>query len=328
VTSLPAGGAAISVLIASADQAAGLGATLESLCRQSLPAERFEVVVVDDGSTDGTDGVLRAFAGRLPLRHSYQRRAGLASALNHAIYLATGRLVLLLSDEVEVGPGLLQQHLEAHRRHPLPGVAVAGAVVLARGLQADPLASLVWGEAERCWPLGKRSGWRLGPGALGVAWLGRTSFKRDFLVERGVFNPAFGAALADVELGVRLGHHGFAPVFEPLAPTIVVRGPEFEGWCRRCQAEGEASREVARIHPSDAVRAWAGVDRADSLWAEVAPRYDAILRSGRELDRMARQRRAAGLQPGPEERQWLLDGYRAAFRASRLKGLAAQIHRV
>src|SRR5690349_11943598 len=61
---LPAGGRLVSVLIPARDEAARIDACLDGLARQSYRS--FELIVVDDGSSDGTAEVVRAYAGRIP----------------------------------------------------------------------------------------------------------------------------------------------------------------------------------------------------------------------------------------------------------------------
>ena len=73
-------------MISTYNRASLLAGTLASLTRQTLSQDLFEVVIVDDGSTDETADVCRAFAPILPHRYVRQRNAGLASARNHGLY--------------------------------------------------------------------------------------------------------------------------------------------------------------------------------------------------------------------------------------------------
>src|ERR1700712_104613 len=55
---------------------------LEGLEAQRLTKDRFEIVVIDDGSTDQSRAVLAAWSGRLPMRILHQAQSGLAAAKN------------------------------------------------------------------------------------------------------------------------------------------------------------------------------------------------------------------------------------------------------
>src|SRR5207248_406310 len=87
----------ISVVIATFNQAAYLGETLESVLRQSYP--EVEIIVVDDGSTDATPAVAERYGGRI--RYVRQENAERGAARNAGLRLAHGAFVAFLdSDDV------------------------------------------------------------------------------------------------------------------------------------------------------------------------------------------------------------------------------------
>jgi glycosyltransferase involved in cell wall biosynthesis len=51
-----------SVIVPTYNQAGSIGSCLASLVRQTLPADRYEILVIDDGSTDGTASIVAGFA--------------------------------------------------------------------------------------------------------------------------------------------------------------------------------------------------------------------------------------------------------------------------
>jgi len=84
---------ALSVVLPTYNRADALVKVLESLETQDCPPESFEVVVVDDGSSDSTARVLADFAATtsLSLRfHSLERNSGPAAARNAALRMARG----------------------------------------------------------------------------------------------------------------------------------------------------------------------------------------------------------------------------------------------
>jgi glycosyltransferase involved in cell wall biosynthesis len=112
----------VSVIIRSKDEAPRLRLTLASLRGQ---AALFEVVVVDDGSRDGTGAVVAA-ARELPVRAvRHESGAGRSAAANAGAALARGDVLLFLDGDTLAGPGLLAAHAAAHGR---PGVAARGEV--------------------------------------------------------------------------------------------------------------------------------------------------------------------------------------------------------
>lgn len=78
----------ISVIVPAYNAEATLAECLESVVEQDVPA--YEVIVVNDGSTDNTASVAREFTKRLPLRMVDQANAGLGAARNAGMRAATG----------------------------------------------------------------------------------------------------------------------------------------------------------------------------------------------------------------------------------------------
>ena len=94
---------AVSVVIAARNEAANLEAKLESLSRLEYPKDKLEIVIVSDGSTDGTAQFLKD--------HSYElagvildRSHGKANALNQAVKRSTGEILVFLDARQSVDP--------------------------------------------------------------------------------------------------------------------------------------------------------------------------------------------------------------------------------
>ncbi|MEU8053336.1 MULTISPECIES: glycosyltransferase [Micromonospora] len=117
----------ISVIVPTYNRSPLLRGTLTALADQRMPAERYEVVVADDGSTDDTRQTVDAFADRLRLRYHFQPDLGFraAAARNAGARLATGDVLAFVDTGVLPGPDFLAAHLAAHAR-PGPPRAVLG----------------------------------------------------------------------------------------------------------------------------------------------------------------------------------------------------------
>lgn len=305
------------VLCARDDEAERLRSALESLCGQTLGRDAFEVVVVDDGSAGGIEAVARAFQDRLPVRWSRQRAAGLASARNHGLLLARGGIVLFLDPDASE-PDLLRHHLEAHRRFPEPRYAVLGRTVLDASIADDPLMRFVH-EAGAF--LLSEPGL---PAETPLDWshfrAGRSSCKREFLLERGIFAAAFRSTGGEAELAYRLSRRGFQVVHEPAAVTRIGWKLGVDAFCARMRRQGRADALLARLHPEAAALAFADAAGVAEAWREIEPVHGAMLRSARELDRLVRLRREHGAPEEEGDRALLHRSYWAAFQASRVKG--------
>jgi glycosyltransferase involved in cell wall biosynthesis len=307
-----------SVLICTYNRAELLRLTLESFCAQSLDRDRFEIVVVDDGSSDGTGKVVERFASRLQIRYGYQRNSGLASARNHALFLARSPLVLLQDDDDIAGPRLLEEHLRTHQRYPESHYAVLGFTNLSPRLASDPLMHFVTevGQFLFSYP-SLKDGQILD---FSYFWGGRSSCKRSFLLEHGVFNPVFRFGCEDIELAYRLSKVGFAVVYNARAISTTVRPFSFDDFCARVMRQGKSNFVFSKLHADSAVQKWAEVETAHEDWSVIAPAYEALLRSARNLDEAYRRKMAAGLRC-ESDKKFLHDAYWAAFRASKIKGI-------
>ncbi len=108
-----------SVAICTQNRADSLARTLESLCAmQCVSAGGYEIVIVDNGSTDHTGKVCSAFEARLPMRYFFEEQRGLSVARNRAIREARGRYICWTDDDVTVSPGWLHAYLTSFAKHP------------------------------------------------------------------------------------------------------------------------------------------------------------------------------------------------------------------
>jgi len=107
-----------SVVIPTRDRPDELDTCLEALASQSLPRDRFEVIVVDDGSRVPVAPRLDAWRGRLNLGHAWTPGAGPAAARNTGVALAAGRCLAFTDDDCRPSPGWLHAMLGVLRRRP------------------------------------------------------------------------------------------------------------------------------------------------------------------------------------------------------------------
>jgi GT2 family glycosyltransferase len=197
-------GPRLSVVIPTYDGRPMLAGCLESLRSQTFPREAFEVIVVDNGSEDGTEGWLRAAHPDVRLVRE-ERNLGFAEANNRGAAVASGDWLVLLNNDAVADPRFLEALERAAAVSP-PAAAVAGRI-----LDADGGAVEFGGSDLGCFGFGfQRSSWQGAfeecadggevPFACGGAMLVR---RADFL-ELGGFDPDYFAYYEDVDLGWRL----------------------------------------------------------------------------------------------------------------------------
>ena len=93
---------------------------VRSVLAQDFPAEQYEVLVIDDGSTDDTAARMEKYAGRI--RYEYKPNGGQASAFNYGVERARGEFVALLDADDVWLPGKLRCVHEEFLRHPEAGM--------------------------------------------------------------------------------------------------------------------------------------------------------------------------------------------------------------
>jgi len=104
----------VSVVVPTFNRAHYLPEALQSALEQTLPV--FEIIVVDDGSTDGTAGLMKSYGDKI--RYLVQKNQGPSAARNHALREARGNWIAFLdSDDLWVPEKNLVQ-TEFIRRHP------------------------------------------------------------------------------------------------------------------------------------------------------------------------------------------------------------------
>ncbi len=94
-----------SVIIPTYNRASWIGKAIQSLLAQSF--KDFEIIVVDDGSSDGTRTVLKPFENRI--RYYYQDNQGAAAARNYGIRQAKGAYLAFTDDDIIADPRWLQE---------------------------------------------------------------------------------------------------------------------------------------------------------------------------------------------------------------------------
>ena len=109
-----------SVIIPTYNRRELLGHTLNSLARQTLPRDEFEVIVVDDGSSDGTEDTVRGFHDRLRLRYFFQPDEGwrVAHARNVGIRNAGSDICVFIDSGLLLHSGCVAAHVASHHRRP------------------------------------------------------------------------------------------------------------------------------------------------------------------------------------------------------------------
>lgn len=200
----------LSVILATHDRRQMLESCLEALARQTQDPADFEVVVADDGSSDGTGEMVRGFEAPYALRVLEPGKIGRARARNAAIEAARGRVVLVIDDDVIASPELVAAHLAAHRHGGVVGIGQLTQVLPSgRDWYAREFAE-TWNEHfERL--EGREIDWT-------ATYAGNLSAPRDALLAVGGFTTRRTGE--DAEIGYLLSRHGLPVRYLPRARAV------------------------------------------------------------------------------------------------------------
>ena len=249
----------LSVVIATYNRVGRLRACLDALRRQTEAAGNFEVLVVVDGSTDGTREMLATYETPFKLRVLWQENAGQPKALNRGVAEAEGLFCLLLDDDVLAGPRLVAEHLKAQREQR--NVLAVGRLQLTIPAKTDwfvPHFAASWERQYR----------RLGSAGVKLTcadcYGGNLSFPRAAFLAVNGFSTDLGRGY-DVELAFRLMRHGLAPIYLREADATQDERKGFWQLARDEELAGASSYEIYRRHPATLPHLGLGSFREASL---------------------------------------------------------------
>jgi GT2 family glycosyltransferase len=234
----------VSVVIATHNRCASLIELLRGLARQTLEADRFEVIVVDDGSRMPVRPAVERLDLPFPLTLLEQTNQGAAAARHHGILRACGEIIVIVDDDMCVPPDFLAQHVEAHEQGNtlvLGHIQDEGADMANRPLFVRMHAA----QLNKQWEA-LRSG-RDRVRGINVC-TGNVSFRRCEYLAVGGFDRRLGRS-EDRELGVRLEKAGARLAFADGARTVHRSDvADLEVWMRRNLLYGIYDLRIARMH--------------------------------------------------------------------------------
>jgi GT2 family glycosyltransferase len=237
----------LSVIIPTHDRPGTLRNTLAALAGQTLPAERFEILVVDDGSDEAHRREVRSLcaSGRGELIEKDQ--GGLASARNRGADRARGEILHFLDDDVIPVPESLEQHLASHAAAPSP-VAVVGALPFPPHVKLN--AFLWYIERSGHYDLYKHPGKYPGGKPPMPPMNGNSSISRELFFRIGRYDESFRQyGSEDLELGYRLARAGVRFVYNPRAVGYHDHTKDFPTFCADMETAGESLIRVYRKYP-------------------------------------------------------------------------------
>lgn len=215
-----------------------LGRVLDACFEQTCAPADYEVVLVNDGSTDATAAVIEAARARATCAFTVieQANAGLARGRNAGIARASGERIIFIDDDVLPTPPFVAEHLRSHAAHPQ--AIVRGAVINTESFERLPVP--VWTPANY-------SG--------NFFWTSNVSVPLATLRAAGNFTESFREyGWEDIELGLRLRRAGVRGVFNRFAVAFHwkprPRAADVPGMVRQARAQARTAVQLRALNPS------------------------------------------------------------------------------
>jgi hypothetical protein len=309
----------ISVVLCTRNRSDLLGRALQGLEAQTLDRERWEVVVVDDGSEEDAWAAIQRFGSRYELRYFRQDWSGLAAARNHGVLAARAGVVVFADDDDVPSPGLLEALLARHQECPDENVAVLHHTIWSPNVRCTPFMDYIVHEGAFQFSYDRVPRDRFLD--FSHFWGGRVSCKRELLLRYGLFNPVFRFGCEDIELAWRLRSTGLKVLYAPEAVTQMCRPVGLSDFCERLRRQGRSQWVFSCLHDSPEVRQWAKVDGARVQWEAMSPAFEEGERAARRLDELAQRYQREGVAQSPEAVKLLHEAYGWVCQASNIRGI-------
>jgi glycosyltransferase involved in cell wall biosynthesis len=238
----------VCVIIPTYNRSQALGICLQHLEKQSWTD--FEVIVVDDGSTDSTPQQMEQYlkSGTLRLRYFRQENSGPAKARNFAVSLTQSPLCLIIGDDIFAEPDFVKTHLQFHQENPQPYVAALGLTRWCESRQ-NVTQFMRWLDES-----GTQFSYHDLLAGATPSWkhfyTSNLSLKTEVL-RKDPFSEVFTkAAVEDLELGYRLEvKHGLKLVFLPEALAHHLHPTNFRKTCQRMYMVGYSWKVFHELWP-------------------------------------------------------------------------------
>jgi glycosyltransferase involved in cell wall biosynthesis len=214
-----------SVVVPTYNRLGRLRQVITALEQQAYPSDEYEVIVISDGSTDGTHAYLESLRSKMQLRWFPQANRGPAAARNTGIQKAGGEFIVFVDDDVVPEPQLLAEHARSHNEAG-HDVVVFGPLLTPEGFEMAPWVRWEQEMLMKGYRALLRGDW---PATARQFYTGNASLRRSHILAAGGFDEGFRRA-EDVELAYRLADKGLDFVFNIHAVGMHFAERSFRAW--------------------------------------------------------------------------------------------------
>jgi len=258
----------ISVQICSYNRSHLLERSLRALIAQDLPKDEYEIVFVDDGSSDGSADMARSLALESECRIKVLTKAndGLSRARNLGIRSCEGEVILFMDDDTFADPALLREHLAVHDEYPR--CVVLGWVNHIEELDPQGPRQYVMADYSRSF-----------------FWTSNVSVRKKFVEEVGLFDEDFlEYGWEDLELGWRLKKLGLERRTNDKAIVSHYKPPkqkkDLPGMLRQAASSGRSALVYIKKRPQINARLATGITCPRMLLDRLLRPFESVFQRG------------------------------------------------
>lgn len=235
-----------SIIVPTYNRPRQLAACVDALARLDYPRDRFEVIIVDDGSALLPDAVIAPFRDRLDIKVLQQGNAGPGAARNRGASRARGRIFAFTDDDCTPHADWLQKLAVRYASAPDP-VILGGAVLNALPDNRYAMASQLIVEVGHAYH-------NSDPNQARFFTANNLAIPADRFHELGGFDVTFGTtASEDRELCGRWQHRGYRMIY---APEVVVDHAHTLRWRSFCRQHFNYGRGAVRLQQARVLQGW------------------------------------------------------------------------
>ncbi|HZZ00173.1 MAG TPA: glycosyltransferase [Candidatus Baltobacteraceae bacterium] len=260
------------------NRAALLERVLDACFEQTIPERSYEVVLVNDGSTDDTPAAIERARKRANCRFVVvdQANAGLAKGRNAGIARASGERIIFIDDDVLPLPNFVEEHLRSHASYPQ-------AIVRGGAINVESFDDL----PPPVWTIKNYSG--------NYFWTTNVSVPLATIRGIGGFNENFSEyGWEDIDAGLRLRARGVKAVFNPKALAYHYkprpRTSDVEKMVRQAQAQARTAVVLVGLHPTWRAYLATGINPAQRRAHDLMRRLNAGRRLRKRLSELSGDR--------------------------------------
>lgn len=248
----------ISVIIPTYNRRDALEKTLLALEKQTLPKKYFEVIVVNDGSTDDTHEFATRYNNRGALHFTYiqKENEGQGIARNTALSHSDGLVVLFCQDDIFPAENFLEEHWKVHEKYFTENFICLGKTTWSPELEITPCMIFMeeigmqfkYGALEKKAVCDVELGLREAP--YPFFYTSNLSMKRS-LFEKESFDPKFKKyGWEDIELGLRLHSKQHAMIlYNERAFAYHYHHLDISDLKKRMEQVGKSAKLAVKINP-------------------------------------------------------------------------------